>query len=67
MTAKTIALHKALLDRAKANELADDLLRTAVHREEERLGRRLSRQEIDALELRTFEPILVWRAPRRLH
>jgi hypothetical protein len=35
----------------------DDLLREAVHREEQRIGRRLSRSEVDALELQTYEPI----------
>ena len=52
----------------EATRLAhDDLLREAVRREEQRIGRRLSRSEVDALELQTFEPILVWRVPKRLH
>jgi hypothetical protein len=68
MAAKRIILRKLpSLDRAKARKLADDLLRAAVHREEQRLGRHLSRQEVEALELQTFEPILVWRVPKRLH
>lgn len=67
MAAKTMTLRKLALDRAKATKLADDLLRAAVHREEWRLGRRLSKEEIGALELQTFEPILVWRVPKQLH
>ena len=68
MIAKTITFHKlTTLDGAKVNELVDDLLRAAVPREEQRLGRHLSWQEVEALELQTFEPILVWRIPKRLH
>src|SRR3954451_20238081 len=65
MTAKTTTLQKLpSLDR-RAKELIDDLLCGAVYREEERLGRRLSGAEVEALELQTFEPIMLWRAPKK--
>lgn len=44
---------------ARPTQLGFPPPRRAVHREEQRLGRRPSQQEVDALELQTFEPILV--------
>ena len=68
MTAKTIAFHKLpSLDRANAKELIDGLLRVAVQREEQRLGRHLTPQEIEALAFHTFEPISIRVIPSGLH
>ena len=58
---------KHLLTPPRLARLTRELLEDALDREEKRLGRRLTRQEAEALVLKDFEPVLFHWQPRTIH
>ncbi len=58
---------KRFLSASELAQLTQALLQDAVEREEQRIGRKLTCREAEALVLKDFEPVLIHWQPHTLH
>ncbi|HLG47012.1 MAG TPA: hypothetical protein VKY24_12290 [Reyranella sp.] len=58
---------KHLLTPSELAQLTQELLQDALDREQQRLGRKLTQPEAEALVLKDFEPVLIHWQPHTIH